>query len=521
MSNGTNFADQPRVELPGSVRTPFQEAGGPPTLSLEAGSDGEHEITVSVLVRRRQALPSASEVFDPISREEFARRHGADETAEAMVRQFAGEFGLQVERGPGHRTLHLSGSLEAMEKAFAVKLTRGAGELRTRTGPILLPRELVGPVEAVLGLDNRPQARAQFRVASPHSANISYTPVQVAGLYSYPKGGAAGQTIGLIELGGGFRPADLSAYFGSLGLAVPSVVAVSVDKGKNKPGNANGADGEVMLDIEVAAAVAPGVNIVVYFAPNTDQGFTDAVTQAVNDTKHKPSVISISWGGPESSWTGQALTALDNACQAAAAVGVTITVACGDSGSTDGVTSGGNHVDFPASSPHVLACGGTKLTGSGTTITSEVVWNELAANEGATGGGVSAVFGKPGWQSSAKVPGIAAPGGRGTPDVAGNADPATGYTIRVDGQTAVIGGTSAVAPLWAGLIACANAANGQDAGFINPTLYSNPKAFHDITSGSNGGFSAGPGWDPCTGLGSPIGTAIVSALASTAKKRKS
>jgi kumamolisin len=233
----------------------------------------------------------------------------------------------------------------------------------------------------------------------------------------------------------------------------------------------------------------------------------------VHDTTNKPSVISISWGGPESSWTAQASTALNAACAAAAAVGVTITVAAGDDGSTDGET--GNNVDFPASSPYVLACGGTTLEGSGTTIRSEVVWNELASNEGATGGGVSNLFPLPTWQANSKVPApTTSGGGRGVPDVAGDADPSTGYEVRVDGETMVIGGTSAVAPLWAGLIALANQQNGVAAGFANPTLYGAgaAKAFRDITQGNNGSFAAGPGWDACTGQGSPVGSAVIQLL---------
>jgi len=295
-----------------------------------------------------------------------------------------------------------------------------------------------------------------------------------------------------------------------------------VNKGKNAPSNANSADGEVMLDIEVAAAVAPGAKIVVYFTSNTDQGFIDAISTAVHDTTNKPSVISISWGGPESTWTKQSMTALDAACQSAAALGITITVAAGDDGSSDGVTDGKNHVDFPASSPHVLACGGTKLIGSGSAITSEVVWNETAAKEGATGGGVSTVFALPTWQASSSVPLAGTFAGRGVPDVAGDADPSTGYTIRVDGQTSVIGGTSAVAPLWAGLIALNNAQNKTTAGFLQPSIYTvkAKSAFRDITSGNNGAFTAGPGWDACTGLGSPIGTAFISLLAATAATAK-
>ena len=276
-----------------------------------------------------------------------------------------------------------------------------------------------------------------------------------------------------------------------------------------------------MLDIEVAASVAPGAKIAVYFTPNTDQGFIDAITTAVHDETNKPSVISISWGGPESTWTWQSMTALDAACQSAAALGVTITVAAGDNGSTDGLT--GNNVDFPASSPHVLACGGTKLDANGATIVSEVVWNELALKDGATGGGVSNVFALPSWQANAKVPKPSGKtGGRGVPDVAGDADPTTGYTIRVDGDTSTIGGTSAAAPLWAGLVAVANEQLGTQVGFIQPAIYAAKvaSAFNDITQGNNGAFSAGPGWDACTGLGSPIASKLIPLLAPASASKK-
>jgi kumamolisin len=171
----------------------------------------------------------------------------------------------------------------------------------------------------------------------------------------------------------------------------------------------------------------------------------------------------------------------------------------------------------------VLGCGGTKLVASGTTITSEVVWNELANKEGAGGGGVSNVFSLPTWQANSNVPKPSGTtGGRGVPDVAGDADPTTGYTVRVDGKTMVIGGTSAVAPLWAGLIALNNAQNKPTAGFLNPQIYlaKSASAFNDITQGNNGAFSAGPGWDACTGLGSPIGTKLISLLASSSSVKK-
>jgi kumamolisin len=510
------FQSQAKVLLPGSERQPFAASE-----AAASATRTEEPITVSVLVRRKAPIDTSN--FAPgqrLTREEFASRHGADPASVQAVEDFAREYGLRAEfTDNGRRTVHLTGTQAQLEAAFGVSLhevTVGAQTLRVREGAIYLPQGLQPHVVAVLGLDNRPQASPHFRVAVPRATNVSYTPVQVAEIYRYPANvNATSETIGLIELGGGFEQADITAYFQSLNIAAPKVKAVSVDGAKNSPGDPNGADGEVMLDIEVAAAVAPGVSLAVYFAPNTDQGFLDAITTAVHDTTNKPSVLSISWGGPESTWTTQSMTAMDEACQAAAAMGVSITVAAGDNGATDGVSGTALHVDFPASSPHVLACGGTTLQASGKTIASEVVWNELAQNEGATGGGVSSVFSLPTWQANAHVPAPAvSAGGRGVPDVAGDADPSTGYSVRVDGELTVIGGTSAVAPLWAGLIALANATHQSAAGLVNPALYAarESAAFRDITEGSNGGFSAAPGWDACTGLGSPVGDAIVAAL---------
>jgi kumamolisin len=269
----------------------------------------------------------------------------------------------------------------------------------------------------------------------------------------------------------------------------------------------------VLLDIEVAGSIASGAHIVVYFGENTTQGFLAAITAAINDSKNNPSVISISWGSSESGYTSQALTAYDQAFQDAKALGITVTVAAGDGGSTDGETDGQQHVDFPAASPNVLACGGTFLDYEGGAIKSETVWND-GADGGATGGGVSENFPVPSYQTSASVPVSVNTGfaGRGVPDVSGDADPNSGYNVRIDGETTVIGGTSAVAPLWAALIAILNQQLGQKVGFANPTLYSNPQSFNDITQGNNGAYSAGPGWDACTGLGSPIGSSVLAAF---------
>jgi kumamolisin len=524
MSHSNRFASQHRSVLPGSEKANIAQL--PANLAADAlskpGTSGE-PITVTVVLRRRNHIDhhAMTDRDARLTREEFGKQYGAEPASIRLVEEFAQEYGLTAvpHDDLGRRSVSLTGTEEQLEQAFGVDLTHQevhGKTFRVREGSITLPEELQGHVTAVLGLDNRPQAKPHSRAAVPHATNVSYTPVQVAALYHFPTSSAAGQTIGIIELGGGFSTDDLTTYFQGLNLPVPNVVAVPVDGGSNSPGDPNGADGEVMLDIEVCAAVAPGANIAVYFAPNTDQGFIDAISTAVHDTTNKPSVISISWGGPESTWAQQSSTALDEACQSAAVLGVTITVACGDNGSTDGVTDGQNHVDFPASSPHVLACGGTTLQGNGSTITSEVVWNELANNEGATGGGVSNLFPLPTWQQNANVPQPDVQGGgRGVPDVAGDADPTTGYSVLVDGQQQVIGGTSAVAPLWAGLIALANQINGDNAGFINPTLYSTAVAgaFNDITQGNNPAFSAGPGWDACSGLGSPNGAAIMQTLA--------
>lgn len=516
------------VPLAGSERAPLPAAL--PTAQEGEAVAANEQIAVTVRLRARPggALPSAQPLGARplrqrrhLSRDAYAAAHGADPDDLARVEAFARREGLSVvETSAARRSVRLTGPAERVAAAFDTALTlyQHAGQTyRVRRGPLGIPADLAGIIEGVFGLDNRPQAQPHFRRRDQAAVAVSYTPPQVAQLYDFPTNlTGQGECIALIELGGGFVPADLTTYFGALGLTPPAVVAVSVDGGQNAPGDPQGADGEVMLDIEVAGAVAPGARVAVYFAPNTDQGFLDAVTTAVHDTTNQPSVVSISWGSAEANWTQQALTAMDQAFQAAAAVGVTICVASGDNGASDGAT--GLNVDFPASSPHALGCGGTTLEGSGGTITSEVVWNELP-DHGATGGGVSAVFSLPEWQAQANVPAPpSGSGGRGVPDVAGDADPETGYRVRVDGQDAVIGGTSAVAPLWAGLIALINQAVGQPAGYLNPLLYSLPAgsaAFHDITSGNNDGYTAGPGWDACTGLGSPDGAQLLAALTST------
>jgi kumamolisin len=520
-----------RVKLVGSERTAM------PGARVAGKISPEERFEVTVRLRPAALLPSGADFMRDgplrrrryLSRASYEKKYGTRAADFAKLRTFAKKYGLVVvEESAARHSSVLSGTAAAFSAAFAVTLryyTHPHGSYRGRIGSIKLPKALAGIVQGVFGLDNRPQATPHFQLPSPASAaskkkrhdSASFTAPALARLYDFPTGlNGSGQCIGLIELGGGFRPVDIDAYFNALGIPVPTVTAVSVDHGANSPTTANGPDGEVMLDIEVAAAIAPNASIAVYFAPNTSSGFLDAITVALHDTQNKPSVLSISWGGAEATWTGQAMQQFDAAFQTAAAMGVSVCVAAGDNGSSDGETDKLAHVDFPASSPHALACGGTTLVASGNAIASEVVWND--GPDIATGGGISDVFPLPSYQSSGHVPPSANPGGRvgrGIPDVAGDADPDTGYQVRVDGENLVFGGTSAVAPLWAGLIALCNQKLGTSVGFLNPLLYGSlagKGVCRDITSGNNGAYSAGVGWDACTGWGSPDGAAIVQAL---------
>jgi kumamolisin len=506
-----------RVILPGSERQPLPGA-------QPVGPIGKNEtLRVTVVLQRQGAEPDTGNgSYAQVSRDDFGRVYGANPEDISLVERFAHHSRLTVvQSSVPKRRVMLTGTAGSMTSAFGAQLAQYKIEATGhtfcgRTGALTIPQELSGRIVAVLGLDNRPIATPHVRRRPLQAAQTSFTPPQLAALYNFPKGvTGANQTAGIIELGGGYDTTDLQTYFSGLGLNPPNVVAVSVDGGQNSPGSS--ADAEVMLDIEVLGAIAPGANIVVYFAPNTEQGFVDAITDAVHDTTRKPSVVSISWGGPEDTWTQQAQTAMNASLQDAATLGVTVTVAAGDNGSSDGVGDGKLHVDFPAASPYTLACGGTTLNASGNRISSEVVWNETTNGEGATGGGVSNVFGLPSYQNSAGVPANPETGfaGRGVPDVAGDADPTTGYQIRADGQDEVVGGTSAVAPLWAALVALMNQQLGAPVGFINPKLYAGGEsAVRDITSGNNddsqlGYYSAEQGWDACTGLGSPNGAAIL------------
>lgn len=447
------------------------------------------------------------------------RQHAADFE---LVRRFASEHGLSVaESDPARRLIRLSGTAAQFQAAFQTSLARyedGGRTFRGRSGALRLPAELHPVVESVLGLDTRPAAapRLVFRPAAEVSG--SFAPNDVARLYSFPTSVTGkGQCVALIELGGGFNETDTTAAFRSMGLAPPEVIAVSVDGAKNTPSPDDGADGEVALDIQVAGGAAPGARMAVYFAPNTDAGFVDAITAAVHDSKNKPSVVSISWGSAEANWTDQAVQTMNTALRDASSLNVSVFAASGDNLSSDGVNDGKGHVDFPASSPWAIGCGGTAITVTGAAIDRETVWND---GDSGTGGGISDLFETPSFQQNANLPPSVNDGKirRGVPDVAGDAAPGTGYQIMVNGKTQVVGGTSAVAPLWAGLAALINEGAATPVGFLLPFLYSNPALLRQVTEGnniprgSNIGYEAHAGWNACTGLGVPNGQALFDAV---------
>jgi hypothetical protein len=512
-------------------------------------ADLNETLSVTVRVRRRTdapPLPDPARIASTpvgertfLSREDFAEHYGASPEELNRVAAFGREHGLIVgEVSIPKRTVVLSGTVEKMSKAFQVDLGRYESATETyrgREGHVNLPDNLADVVEGVFGLDNRKMAQPQYKMhkarareatGGPAQGTVPLTPPHVAALYNFPTTpNAAGQTIGLFEFGGGYKLGDIQAFFNGLALPTPTLTSIGVDGVTNSPGSND--DVEVVLDIDVAGSAAPGSKIAVYFGPWTEKGWVDMVTTAVHDATNKPSVISISWGWPENetfgfTWTKTAIDAVNATFREAAAMGVSVLAASGDHGSDCGMGDGKPHVLYPASDPYVTACGGTSISNvSGSSFT-EHTWNDND-NDWITGGGISDIFGLPAWQAWANVPGSAGDGhrGRGIPDIGGNADGASGYDLIINGNhTGAVGGTSATAPLYAGLVALLNAGLSEPLGYLNPNLYAfaGPYVYRDIADnisnarGGAPGYQAVPGWDACTGLGSVNGVAMENAL---------
>jgi kumamolisin len=545
--------------IPGSERYVLPEA-------KEIGpADPDQRVEVTVYVRtdpNGPTLPAPEKIGAErphpgrhLSQDDFIAAYRASDDDIAKVVAFAKDHGLDVvSSSADRRSVVLAGSVQELEEAFGVRLTRyeiPGGHYRGRTGPVHVPRALAGVVEAVFGLDNRPVGRSWRRPsghdrlpvtdAAGHASSglpaNTYLPPKLAELYAYPSGSNGssgnGQCVAILAFNdpqahGGYKLDALKTYFTKvLHQSAPEIVDVVVMGPGNDPGDdgqageqSGDSSGEIMLDMQVVGGIVPGAKIAMYFTEFTERGWVDVITTILTDTTNNPSVISCSYGNPEddpnSAWTVMGIRTVNQAFAAAAAKGVTICCAAGDDGSRDQGGGGRAHADFPASSPYVLGVGGTTLKATGAHIKSEVVWNDGPGD--ATGGGISREFKLPAWQKNAGVPPSANPGhkhGRGVPDVAADADPATGVVIiTLDGaHLKVIGGTSAAAPQWAALIALLNQRLGARVGFLNPHLYSDVKGtLHDIVEGNNGAYQAGPGWDACTGWGSPDGNALLSGL---------
>ena len=532
------------VPLPGSRREPLAN-------SRPAGSVDPSEIT-SITVRTRAATDparleqSVRELYAKrlqdrvyLTKQELAKLHGARPEDLDAIERYAQRNNLVVShRNAAERTLVLTGRLGDLLNAFHADLHmyhHASGTYRGRKGEIQVPKEFVGVITGIFGFDTRPKHKAPHRArlsaASGPGGDNGVAATEFAKRYNFPTVSAgttldgSGQCIAIIELGGGFSNSDLQLFFQEIGVERPNVTAVSVDHAGNHPTKHGPADGEVMLDIEVAGAVAPQAAIAVYFAPNKGNGFYDAINAAIHDTERNPSVVSISWGGPEEAGEEQVITAFHEMFVEAAALGVTICVASGDHGTADlsGFQWDGKiHVDHPAVDDMVLACGGTQIDDSD----KDVVWNDgtpfsnVPGGGGwASGGGVSEFVALPDYQKSANVPLSLATKkpGRGVPDIAMSA---TNYFTRVQGTEGASGGTSAVAPLMASLVVLLSQAKKKNVGFLNPFLYANAAkgVTKDVVEGDNGiadtvkGYAAGTGWDACTGLGTPDGKAILEFL---------
>jgi kumamolisin len=487
------------VGLPGSKRTLLPN-------SRPAGPIDPSEIT-SVTVRVRSTgnkdtrakkaydlanMPLAKRKY--LTREQLEKQFGASQADLDKVEHLAQEHNLTVvHRSAAEKSIVLRGKLGDLLSAFQADVGlyhHAMGTYRGRQGEIAIPVELSKIVTGVFGFDTRPKHRALRRQKTaahngPGGKN-GVAATEFAKRYNFPTGfDGTGQTIAIIELGGGYRNSDLKVFFQEIGVPAPQVSSISVDHAGNNPTTPDSTDGD----------------------------------------QRRPSVISMSWGSPESSLEQQSIDAYHELFAEAAMLGITVCAASGDHGTADldaNNWDGQIHVDHPACDDLVLGCGGTQIDGSGV----DVVWNDgtpLAGGGGwASGGGISEIFPVPSYQADAKLPVSIATGkpGRGVPDIAMSA---TNYFIRVDSLESASGGTSAVAPLMAALVALLNQAKKKNVGFLNPFLYANAAkgVVNDVTMGTNTitpanpmvkGYNAGPGWDACSGLGTPDGTAILKSL---------
>ena len=509
-------------------------------------------IEITLGVARKKKLPTLAtlEKQKPkerkyLTRDQLESEFGASEDAIKKIDAYAHDHNLQVTRSePGAARVRVGGTVKDINDTFAVTLFdyhhEKLGNFHGHTGPVSIPDELNGAVTGAFGFNNHRHLRrnkAKPVLLTPMASaprRAWFEPPELATLYNFPKATGKNQCIGLLEFGGGVEDDSVTAYFQKLGIAKPNVVTIPVNNVSVDPASDPNSTGEVMLDVDVAGALAPDANIAVYFSTFDEKGLIDAISAVIADKTNDPSVVSISWGWDENQtfqnsilWTPLAIEHISESFLAAAQLGITVCVSTGDDGSEAQVQDGRAHVNYPATDPSVLAVGGTTLhkkSGQVPAIASELVWNDGPGS--GTGGGISDYIAVPSWQQGIVPPSINPTNfqGRAIPDVAANADPDTGYLTYSGGQFGIVGGTSASAPLWGALIALCNQQLNARVGNFNALLYSTigpNKVLNDITQGNNdtdgllnGQFAAGPGWDACTGWGTPDGQKLLAALQS-------
>lgn len=552
------MADQEeQIPLHGEIPEPLSGS-----TTREKAPDAGERITVTVVLRSRaergkieEALAGLAKLLphqrSVLSNEDFERRFGAAPEDVALVVAFATLFGLHVDEvSAPRRTVQLSGTLEQFGRAFGVGFRlfgHPLGPYRTHDGPILIPRHLQGIVEDVLGLDDRPLLTPAVVASAGSSASqagkLAYTdPRTIMKHYDFPAATGAGQCAALVQFGGGYNTEDMGTYFELRGIPCPEITLVEVMGQTNQPASAEVMKGcasylgllgpadpnsksvysanssafwatlECTMDLQILGTVAPGARLVTYLAPNTIQGKYNAFSQAIFDTTNNPSVINCSWGSCENQTPQSSMISMDKLFQQAALKGVTICASAGDNG--DGSAQCGQPTGhFPATSPNALACGGSSVAQD---LSKETSWYEvLSGYPMSGGGGYSQIYNLPDWQKGV----ITGQTGRGFPDVVAKADIMTGYDVLVSGLDLPMGGTSAAAPLWAGLIALLNEALGQRVGYLTSLLYSSAfaPALQAVTQSGGGPCAPTAGWNPCTGLGRPIGSALLAALSAETK----
>ncbi|MGZ4169247.1 MAG: S53 family peptidase, partial [Solirubrobacteraceae bacterium] len=477
------------------------------------------EVTVTV---RGPDLPQVTP-GKSISREELERVYGAKPQDMDAVSSELGQYGLEViDSAPATRSLRVKGTAAQMDAAFQANLgiyRHHDHEYRGREGGLEVPAKLDGIVTGVFGLDQRRVARRvpgipPYQGSAESVAAGALSPADLEERYRFPAGEGEGQTVAIAEFGGAYFANDLALFckqqgrpeptVKQVGLGVPvlteqQVMALPASQREQVLEEA----GEVNMDVQIVAGLCPGADIVVYFTTFDQKGWVDLLNEVIKGVPAGPVALSVSWGLAEDSseFSAAARRVIDHRLQAAALLGVTVCVSSGDDGSGDQTQDGSAHVNFPASSPHVLAVGGTQLEGD-----QEVAWwqspGDRAHGGGATGGGISRVFPQPSWQTvEVSSPDGSGATGRIVPDVSALAGPPY-YQLVMLGKPAPNGGTSASAPLWAALIARSAAAADPPRApvFLAPLLYGGGPDGHplgtsvcrDITAGGN--TSTPPGW---------------------------